>query len=104
MAEKKQRSLYKGKTFKLKYPFDFAGEVYEELTLRRPKAKDLKHLKAKSDGSFEIADMLELAANCAEESYAVIDNLDAVDAMALISEVSDFLADGPETTKTSSES
>jgi hypothetical protein len=102
--DKKDRPVFKGKTYILKYPFEYAGEYIERLELRRPRAKDIKHLKSKSDGTFDLSDMLTLVGNCADQPSSLIDMLDATDAMGAIGEVSDFLAGGQETGKISSAS
>ena len=104
MTDKKtDRQVFKGKTYTLQYPFEYAGEYVEKLELRRPKAKDIKHLKTRSDGTFEFDDMLKLVANCADQPTSLVDLLDAADAMAVINEVADFLAGGQATGKKSSE-
>ena len=97
MTKEKKKPLFKGKKYKLKYPIEYGSDYIEELEIRRPKTKDIKHLKANVDGSFEMDDMVKLIANVTDQPYSLIDNLDAADGMALISEVSDFLAIGQET-------
>ena len=50
-------------TIKLKEPIQFGSETIAELTIRKPKAKDMRGLKLKMD----MSDMLELASKvCAQ--------------------------------------
>lgn len=72
-------------TYTLKYPVNFEGALHQEITLRRPKAKDLRAVDGKSDmdGAFL------LIARLSGWPPAGVDELDATD----IEHIGDILKD-----------
>lgn len=75
------------KIVKLKYPYKYGQEEITEITLRRPKGKDLRKLPAAMD----TGDILNLAAALSGHAPSVIDEMDAEDVVEVIEAVSDFL-------------
>ena len=80
-------------TVKLTEPIEFGEDTYTELTLRRPKAKDIEHLS--TEPSFK--DLLRVAQRCAAVPRKIIEELDSEDAMAVVEAVADFLDGGHQT-------
>ncbi len=85
-------------TVALQYPLEVEGQTVSHITLRRPKARDLKHMETAKGG--EIAKSIGLIANLAELPPAAIDDLDASDFQALSELVASFLTT-PDSTDTS---
>jgi hypothetical protein len=79
--------------FKLNYPVEFDGKVYEVLTLRRPKAKHIKKLGKNAD----LEEILLVAGRVAGVPLKVMDELDASDAMRIAEVVGGFLEVGQRT-------
>lgn len=100
MSEKKQ-ILKSSKTEKyiLQYPVTFGSDIVTELEIRRPKAKDIRGLKASTTGEFEFNELLKIVANITDQPDPLIGELDIDDTMALVEKVSSFLAGGQETGK-----
>lgn len=63
-------------TLTLEYPFDFKGEDFSELTIRRPKMRDLKKAEGIKD---ELKKSVSMLANLAEIAPEAIDEMDPVD-------------------------
>lgn len=80
-------------TIKLKYPIDFDSQTYTEITLKRPKGKHLKDVSAAP----KMADLQRIAVRLTGYSNRLFEEMDAVDYMAVITAIGDFLADGRET-------
>ncbi|USH01055.1 phage tail assembly protein [Grimontia kaedaensis] len=76
-------------TITLDYPIDVEGERIDVITLRRPKARDLKHMETAKGG--EIAKSIGLIANLAELPPSAIDDLDASDFQTVSDVVAGFL-------------
>lgn len=81
------------KTIKLKTPIDFAGEAISIITLREPKAKDLRLFPADPN----TGDLLDLAGRLSAQPKQVIDELSMADMQAILKAVADFLVVGDET-------
>lgn len=88
-------------TVPLQYPVikhgkDSGDEVYrvEALTLRRPKARDMRAMD-KAEG--EVGKMMALASRLCGEAEAILDELEAVDFMAVNQAVAGFLPGGLKT-------
>lgn len=86
----------KKKTIKLDYPLEIAGKRYEEITLGRLRAKHLRGINIKADGTITPDKMIPLIAHSANLGVAIIEELDAGDFVTLMAEVADFLAPGPQ--------
>lgn len=99
MSEKKSKGASKPEKYVLLFPVTFGSDVVTELEIRRPKAKDIKQLKASANGEFEFKELLKIIANITDQPDPFIDELDIDDAMALVEKVSSFLAGGPATGK-----
>lgn len=81
----------------LAYPIEVEGELLSQVTLRRPKARDLKHMETAKGG--EIAKSMGLIAHLAELPPHAIEELDASDFQAISEVVAGFLmASAPATT------
>ncbi|WP_434361067.1 phage tail assembly protein [Parasalinivibrio latis] len=85
-------------TITLGYPIEVEGEQITVITLRRPKARDLKHMETAKGG--EIAKSIGLIANLAELPPSAIENLDASDFQKVSDVVASFLTT-PGSTETS---
>lgn len=85
---------------KLAHPVTMGDEEITTLKLRHPKARDLRACSA-PDKPFAM--MLDLAVALSDLPRSVIDNLELVDAMAVVEKVSGFLPQLPPTGTTSSE-
>ncbi|WP_175401943.1 phage tail assembly protein [Veronia pacifica] len=75
----------------LNYPIEVEGELLSQVSLRRPKARDLKHMETAKGG--EIAKSMGLIAHLAELSPHAIEELDASDFQAISEVVAGFLTD-----------
>ncbi len=73
--------------FTLKYPVTFGSETITEVTVRRPKGKDLRGIKdvQSTDG------MILMIARLIERETAVVHEMDAEDLMAIGEVVAGFL-------------
>lgn len=79
-------------TIKLEHPIEIAGDLIEEITLRRPKGKDLK--ATMKSGSPGMAESLALAARLSDQLPLVFDEMDGADLTAVLDEVGNFLKRG----------
>jgi uncharacterized protein (DUF885 family) len=63
--------MSKTETVTLEYPFEFNGETYTELTIRRPKLRDLKKSESvkgnMAKGTMMLADLAEIDPKAIEE-------------------------------------
>lgn len=82
-------------TVTLSEPVEFGSETFEELVLRRPRAKDLENLSSEP----KVKELLEVARRCANVPRSVMDRLDGEDAMTVVEAVADFLDSGQKTGK-----
>lgn len=61
----------KTETYTLEYPFDFKGEEFTELTIRRPKMRDLRKFEGIKDSMKKaftmLSDLAEIAPGAVEE-------------------------------------
>lgn len=80
-------------TIKLQTPVEVAGELIEEIVLRRPKGKDMKGLSA----SVNTGDLLKLAAKLSGQLPVVFDEMDGFDVTEVLGAVGNFLTSGPTT-------
>ena len=76
-------------TIKLNYPIESEGNTVTEITLRRPKARDLKKMERGSGG--DIAKSIEFIADLAELPPSAIEELDGEDFQSLSEVVARFL-------------
>ena len=87
--------------YKLLYPLtDTDGEVYEELTLRRPTVKDMKALDSVTGEIEKIATLIEKVAMSSKGSVMatyLVDRMDAEDFGAIGEIVSSFFEKSPQT-------
>lgn len=81
------------KTIKLTQPISFGSELISELTIRLPKAKDLRKLPSKP----ETGDILDLAGRLCGQPPSMIDELCIEDTTELLEVVGNFMAPGPKT-------
>ncbi len=73
MAEDKPRT----KRYTLRYPVEFGTDTITEITLRRPKGKDMERLR---DGAIpSMADTLDLIGQLSGQPKAVVREFDADD-------------------------
>lgn len=80
-------------TIKLKHPIEWGSETVSELTLRRPKAKDLRKFPAEPTQG----DILDLAGALAGREKSFMDELDISDLSAVNKAVAGFLSGSPAT-------
>jgi len=76
---------------KLQTPVEVAGEYIEEITLRRPKGKDMKTLTANAG----TGDLMKLAARLSGHLPVVFDEMDGFDVAEVLQQVGNFLTTGP---------
>jgi hypothetical protein len=77
-------------THKLLVPVEFDGATVTEITLRRPKGRDMKRA-ANTGGSNPGDATAEMIANLAEISPKLLDELDGEDWLALAETVGNFM-------------
>lgn len=77
----------------LLYPFEFAGQRFESITFKRPKARHLRGMTSKQS----IDETLDFAARLSGQLPAVIDELEGEDCMLMLEVVGDFFSSGPKT-------
>ena len=94
VATKKVKSV----NVKLSEPLEWGSETISELTLRRPKAKDIEHISSNPT----MKEMMTVAQKCAGVPRRVIEELDIDDANNVMDAVADFLDGGHQTGKTRS--
>ena len=81
------------KTITLTDPItDSKGDVLTELTIKQPLGKHMRRLPV---GAMTLGTLLDLATESSGIPPSVIDQLSAVDAMAVGDAVGDFLGGGP---------
>lgn len=78
-------------TIKLEHPIEIGNELIEEITMRRPKGKDMK---ACIKGVNNVAESIALAARLSEQLPVVFDEMDGADLTAVLDEVGNFLQRG----------
>lgn len=71
-------------TYRLEYPFTHKDEEYSELTIRRPKMRDLKKFEGIKDKMKKSITMLADLAEIAPEAVEEMDPMDFNQATALI--------------------
>lgn len=76
--------------FQLKYEVQSGSETITEINLKRPIAKQLRHL----GDDFDMGDLLDLAITVGDQPKHVIDSLDSEDTMRLVEVMTDFLVPG----------
>ena len=81
------------KVHKLKEPVKAGSETITELTIRAPKAKDLRKLPAQP----QTGDLLDLAGRLCGQPPSVIDELGMDDTMAVLDIVGNFMEPGQTT-------
>ncbi len=74
-------------TVKLAEPIEFGSRTISELTLRKPKAKDMRQFPLAP----QMGDMLDLASKLAGEPTSVIDELSVQDMTRVVEVIGDFL-------------
>lgn len=74
--------------FTLEYPVHYNGEEFQELTIRRPKIRDMKKFDKIKDGMSKSITML---ADLADVPLGVIEELDTADFNAASKVIVDFL-------------
>ncbi|SNT28989.1 Phage tail assembly chaperone protein, E, or 41 or 14 [Noviherbaspirillum humi] len=89
------------KTYTLSFPVNAPdGGTITELTLRRLKAKEMKAVDlSPADG--KVGGILKYVAIMSNVPLAVMDELDAADALQIVGEAADFLAPGTGATPSS---
>lgn len=78
---------------KLREPIEFGSRVVEELSIRKPKAKDMRKFPMNP----AMGDMLDLASVLAGEPTSVIDELSVPDMTSVIEVIGDFLGSSQQT-------
>lgn len=81
----------KSSTLKLEYPIEFHGATIQELTVRRPKGKDMRFLPSGEAGVDQMFPFFALLAGVDEQ---VIDEMDTGDLTRLGDVVNSFLLQG----------
>ena len=81
-------------TYALKYPVQFGTQEIAELSLRRPKGKDLRAFR---DGDKTVSETLDLIGRLANQPKPVVDELDVVDIEALGAIINSFTESGRST-------
>lgn len=79
-------------TIQLQHPVEYAEERVSEVTVRRPKGKDMKGLRNLKES---MDDQMRLLARLIGKPDSFVGELDMVDLNAIMQKVSDFLPDGP---------
>lgn len=80
-------------TIRLQTPVEIGNDLIEEITLRRPKGKDLKTLGA----NVTQGDLMKLAAKLSGHLPVVFDEMDAYDVTQVMDAVGNFFTSGPAT-------
>ncbi|MFN4328302.1 MAG: phage tail assembly protein [Limnobacter sp.] len=80
------------KTIDLSSPIKLGGDDLHQVTLRAPKAKDLREMPIKQ--GLTMGDLFPIAASCADLPVSCIDQLEAADMMKVMEVVSGFLGVG----------
>lgn len=81
--------------YKLLYPVEYAGETLTEITLLRPKGREVRKIDI---NNIDLDQLLTMAGKClgGDLSHVVIDLLDAADCIAIAEVYGGFLASGRE--------
>ena len=74
-------------TVELQDPIEFGSRVIDQLTIRKPKAKDMRKFPLNPS----MGDMLDLASVLAGEPTSVIDELSVPDMTRVVEVIGDFL-------------
>ncbi|WP_163833294.1 phage tail assembly protein [Spartinivicinus ruber] len=80
-------------TVNLEYPIQCEGVTVDSITLRRPKARDLKIMETTKGG--DISKSITLIAHLAEISPKAVEDLDAADFQKVSEVVASFLGAVP---------
>ena len=80
--------------FKLSEPVQVGSELISVLSVREPRAKDLRKFPTNAK---TLGEMLDFAAHIVAQPPSVIDQLCLVDAMGLFEVIMNFLPDGLKT-------
>lgn len=83
------------KVLKLSEPVQFGSELISELTVRKPKAKDIRRLPQTPT----TGDLLDLAGRLCGQTPAMIDELGITDTLELLEIVGNFMEPGQKTGK-----
>lgn len=75
-------------TIRLQYPFTLGGVTYDELTIRRPKMRDIKRSERHKE---DLNKSLNMIADLAEIAPEVVEEMDPVDFAAISEVVGDFM-------------
>ncbi len=75
-------------TVRLQHPFDFKGEHISELTLRRPKMRDLKKSQSYKD---DLDKSMRMIADLAEVDPKLVEEIDPEDFGRLTDIVGEFM-------------
>lgn len=78
-------------TIKLIKPIRLKDRVFEELSFREPKARDLRTMNL---AKFTFGDLLDLGARLANVEASVVNELSMKDTARLVEVVAGFLGDG----------
>jgi len=81
-----------GTLIKLTVPIEAHGEMISTLTLRRPKAKELREMPLRS--ALKMGDFYDIAAACADIPPSAFDQIDGADVMHIVEVVGGFLDRG----------
>ena len=74
---------------KLNYPIEYNGETINEISLRRPKTKDMKNIEKRGGG--EISQSIHMIADLSSLDIKTIEELDAADFQHINEVVAGFL-------------
>lgn len=77
-------------TVRLEYPFEFKGEHISEVTLRRPKMRDIKKSQTFKD---DLDKSLRMIADLAELDPKAVEELDPIDFGRLADVMGEFMGD-----------
>jgi len=75
----------------LQYPVEIGEDLIDEISLRRPKGKDLKKFMK---GQNSMAESMALAAHLSGQLPVVFDEMDASDLTTVLDEVGNFVTRG----------
>lgn len=76
---------------KLDFPIEFKGDLIEEISLRRPKGKDMK---ACIKGVNNVAESIALAARLSDHLPIIFDEMDGADLTEVLGAVGNLLQRG----------
>jgi hypothetical protein len=78
-------------TIEFKFPVEGPGGTFRQLTLRRPRAKDLAAMTRALKEQGDVQAMIAYVASNAELPLPVVENMDAEDFKAVSEAAEDFL-------------